>query len=104
MRFHYDQAVDVLDIEFADDALVSRTEQVEAGTLVDVDQNGRVVAIEVIRPARRWALEEIIGRFALADDDADVLRSLWTEPNAFPFAEPTELGSGADAGHVLLNA
>jgi uncharacterized protein YuzE len=102
LNLSYDKSVDALDIRVLEDALVARTEQVDIGTLVDVDEHGAVVAIEVIHPARRWPLEEILNRFPIDDEDAEVLRSLWREPKAYPFAEPTDIGAGSDAGEVVL--
>jgi uncharacterized protein YuzE len=101
MNLSYDKSVDALDIRLLD-ALVARTEQVDPGTLVDLDEHGGVVAIELIHPARRWPLDEILDQFPIAEEHADVLRSLWREPMAYPFAEPTELGAGSDAGEVVL--
>lgn len=103
MNFNYDSSADTLDIRLGD-ALITRTEQVDGGTLVDLDEHGGVIAIEVIRPARRWPLEEILERFTVSEGDAEVLRSLWSEPRAYPFAEPSELGAGSDAGDVLITA
>lgn len=100
MNLSYDKSVDALEIRVLDDALVARTEQVDAGTLVDLNGHGEVVAIEVIHPARPWPLEEILERFALRVEDGEMLRSLWTESGRYPFAEPTELGAEA-TGELL---
>lgn len=86
MNFRYDHEADALAIDVREDALVSRTEQIDPGTLVDLDQRGNVVAIEVLRPARSWPIDEIAGRFHLDPGDEQVLRDLWR--GSYPFAEP----------------
>lgn len=102
MRFRYEKRVDVLDIRLIDDAVISRTEQLDPGTLVDLDQRGGVVAIEIIRPARSWPLERILELFDIDPDDAKVLRSIWKEGRTYPFAEPTEAGAASSAEQLVL--
>jgi uncharacterized protein YuzE len=85
MTLTYDQEADALAIELVDGALVARTVQVDPGTLVDVDQDGVAIAIEVIHPARSWPLEAIVDDFRLAADDAAMLRALWSDSQPFPF-------------------
>jgi uncharacterized protein YuzE len=93
MRLRYDKTADALDIVLAEDVAVSRTEQLDPGTLVDLDMHGRVLAIEIISPGRAWPLEEIIGRFDIADADAGVLRGLWRQPMPYPFAADAQVGT-----------
>lgn len=76
MKLIYDTEADALDVTIVDDAIVARTQEIEPGTLVDLDEHGRLLAIEVIRPARRWPLEAILERFPISDADAEVLRSI----------------------------
>ena len=102
MTFNYDRDVDALDIRLLGDVLVARTEQVDAGTLVDLDQHGRLVAIEVIHPGRRWPLAAILEQYPVAEEDAEVLNALWREPNTYPFAEAAPAAAQADAGDVVL--
>lgn len=91
MTFHYDHEADALEITFDDAGIVSRTVEIDLGTLVDVDEHGDIVAIEVIRPMRRWPLNEIFERFAIGAEDATMLRSLWADEKPYPFAEPLAL-------------
>jgi uncharacterized protein YuzE len=104
ISYRYDRDADALDIRLREvgEALVARTEQVDEGTLVDLDQDGAVIAIEVLRPARRWPLEEILERYAIDDQSAEILRSHWREPGRYPFADPSDVGAGADAGELVL--
>lgn len=62
------------------DLPVARTEQLDAGTLVDLAEDDVVVGIEVIAPARSWPVAEVIERFKLSDDDVAMLRIMF--PNA----------------------
>jgi uncharacterized protein YuzE len=102
IRYRYDTDADALDIRLREDAVVARTEQIDSGTLIDLDQDGEVIAIEVLRPARRWPLDEILERFSLDEEQAEILRSQWGAPRSYPFAEPTEVGAGSDAGDFVL--
>lgn len=44
---------------------VERTIEVDTGTMVDLDEAGTVVGIEVLNPARQWPLRDIIDRFPM---------------------------------------
>lgn len=90
MTLEYDRDADALAIVIADDGLVSRTDEIDSGTLVDIDEHGRVLVIEVIRPARPWPVDTIIERYALDDADVAVLRGLGGTP-ALEFAEAATL-------------
>ncbi len=84
----YDLDAGALYIELAGRE-VARTVQVDPGTLVDLDQAGAVVGIEVIQPERSWPLEEILSRFAVAQQDARELRAFFPYPAAIvPPAHP----------------
>jgi uncharacterized protein YuzE len=87
MLLDFDTTAQALDISLSD-AAVARTVEIDSGTLVDLDEGGRVVSIEVIHPSRQWPLGEILERFELATEDAAVLTSLWRENAAFPFGAP----------------
>ncbi len=77
LSYHYDQTDDALDISLAHGE-VARTEQIDSGTLVDLDERGRVLSIEV-------------------DDDARLLHSL----RSGVFGEPAELAAQAQAGELV---
>lgn len=90
MNFSYDDTDDALYIELST-SLVDQTHQIDAGTMVDVDNFGRVVGIEVLRPARDWPLEAIKERFQLDSDAKKILDSLWGHQNPariYTFAKP----------------
>ena len=89
MNFSYDDTADALYIQVAGSA-VSQTHQIDPGTMVDVDNSGRVVGIEVLQPARDWPLKEITSRFEFSQHEKAILDSLWGEnPGRLcPFAKP----------------
>ena len=55
MKVTYDQQADALYIE-VDDTPVARTLHIDRGTLVDLDSQGHLIGVELIRPARPWPL------------------------------------------------
>lgn len=92
MTFSYDYDADALYIEITDSP-VARTRQFDEGTMVDLDESGEVVGIEVLRPARAWPLKVIQASYELPDDDARILDSLWGQdpPRPYPFTKPLHL-------------
>jgi uncharacterized protein YuzE len=93
MKLTWDQGADALYLSFLDDEgeAVSRTEQLDAGTMVDLDRFGHVLGIEVLRPARPWPLEEVLRRFEVAEVDRHALTALFERRGAeqrYPFAKP----------------
>ncbi|MBI4730106.1 MAG: DUF2283 domain-containing protein [Acidobacteria bacterium] len=92
MKLRYDEDEEALYILLTEGEEISRTEQVDPGTLVDLDRRGRVIGIEVLQPARVWPLEEIITRFPITQPDEALLRDLWDrQGRPFPFAKPTRI-------------
>ncbi len=90
MKLIYDNEADALAIRLAD-GIVDRTIEVEPGTLVDVDEAGHALVIEVLQPARRWPLDEVLRRFEIADADAAVLRGIQGGDDALSLIEPAPL-------------
>ncbi|WP_433351719.1 DUF2283 domain-containing protein [Microtetraspora malaysiensis] len=78
MRLDYDLDANALYIRVSDDA-VSKTENIDDETLVDVGANGAVVGIEVIGLGREWPLGQVLSRYPLAGNDVRQLEAL------FPF-------------------
>lgn len=91
MRFVYDNEANALDIIIRDECDVVRTVTVDRGTLVDVDEFGEIIAIEVLNPARPWPLTKVLEDWRIDDDAAATLRALWHEPFRYPFADAGEL-------------
>lgn len=87
MQISYDKEADALSIHLNADEPISRTEELDSGTLVDLDRFGGVVAIEVIHPARTWPLDEVEARFGLEADAVIVLRDMFSDAShRIPFA------------------
>src|SRR5438067_2797807 len=102
IRYRYDKDADALDIRLREDgdAIAARTVEIDSGTMVDLDEHGAAISIEVLRPARPWPLTEILERFTIDEEQADLLRGLWSE-GRYPFADSAELGAAADAGSFV---
>lgn len=92
MRIRYDSSANAVAI-FLSDADVVSTEEIDNGTLVDVDAFGNAIGIEVINPNRQWPLGEIIDRFGIDPETAQVLRDLLltTYPSGVTFTPEREL-------------
>lgn len=75
MELIYDNDADALEITLRA-GITCRTVEIDAGTLIDVDAQGQVVSLEVIRPLRWWPLDEIFARFSIDDEVAEQLRAL----------------------------
>lgn len=84
VSLEYDRDADALYIEVRA-GIVSRTRQVDSGTLVDLDEAGRLIGIEVLRPARDWPLQRVIEEYGLGPDDSAVLVGLFKSGKPFAF-------------------
>lgn len=99
MQFVYSRTADALYIEFVTDAIVDRTEQLDNGTLVDLDAGGRVTGIEILQPARLWPVEDTIRQFRIDDEDAALLRDMWafdepSRPRQYPYTDEMRFATG----------
>jgi uncharacterized protein YuzE len=65
MLVTYDSSADALYIYLRRDAEVTRSVLVDDGRVVDFDESGKVVGIEVLAPSAGFELEDIIERFDL---------------------------------------
>ncbi len=74
-----DYSADALYIELAGGITSARTEELDSGTLVDLDAQGRVIGIEVVHPARPWPLEEILERYDIDPGDERELRAYFPQ-------------------------
>ena len=90
MKLVYDNEADALAIKLAE-GIVDRTVEIDPGTLVDLDAAGHVLTIEVIRPERRWPLDEVLDRFPIAPADASMLRGMWAGDERLELTEPAPL-------------
>jgi uncharacterized protein YuzE len=83
MELIYDNDADALEIALVA-GIVCRTVQIDAGTLVDLNEHGDVVALEVINPNRPWPLDEIFAQFAIDAGNAELLRAMQLPDAAQP--------------------
>jgi uncharacterized protein YuzE len=74
VRLEYDPEADEMYLGLLD-ASVTQSVQIDEGTLVDLDDEGSVVGIEIVHPDRQWPLATILERFTLGRPDADTLRA-----------------------------
>ena len=72
---------------------VARITQIDEGTLVDLDDRGAVVGIEVIQPQRTWPLDEILRTFQIPSEQADELRAYFPQTPMVspPSAQPAPI-------------
>jgi uncharacterized protein YuzE len=95
MKVTYDQQADALYIELVD-APVADTVHIDRGTLVDLNAQGQLIGVELIRPARPWPLATILNRFPADPTSARILRLLERaagDAGTFGYAEPIQLVS-----------
>ena len=64
MKLKYDEKADALYVRFTDDPIVE-SEEVRSGLVVDLDANGKIVAIEVL-DARETLAPEALAQLAVA--------------------------------------
>lgn len=87
----YDHDADALYIRLLEGRSVARSEHIEAGTLVDLDEHGAVVGIEILQPGRPWPIDELARRYGLEDETRRMLSSLMAEEgdgHRFRFGPP----------------
>lgn len=84
MRLRHDREADALSIRLSEDVPIARTDQIDSGTLIDLDDDAQVVAIEVIHPDRAW-IDDVLERYPLDPDIEQMLRSRY--PNASPSSQ-----------------
>ncbi|HMF83882.1 MAG TPA: DUF2283 domain-containing protein [Acidimicrobiia bacterium] len=67
MRWTYDLSGNALYI-YVQDRPVSGQVEMADGTVVDVDEHGMAVGIEVLSPEQGWDVDAVLERFHLDDD------------------------------------
>jgi uncharacterized protein YuzE len=86
MNVTYSETADALYIRLKPGVAPTHGEEIDPGTIVDLDDNGEVVGIEVLSPARDWPLEEIAERFPLSMLDHLLLQTYHGRTESSPFA------------------
>ena len=100
IRQSYDLDAGALYITMTD-RKVARTVEIDAGTLVDLDDTGSVVGIEVIAPQRAWPIRQIIDEYGISKEDAAQLLAYF--PGTAQFAPPQHPAPGVPV-RVLASA
>lgn len=72
----YDTDADAMYLRLSESA-VARTTCIDDGTMVDEDDHGEIVGIELLRPARDWPMEEILDRYHVSEDDRLMLKAMF---------------------------
>jgi uncharacterized protein YuzE len=67
MRFTYDDEVDALYVSFREDVPVARSDVLEDGRVVDFDDSGRPIGVEILGTSTGVQLEDLAGRFGLVE-------------------------------------
>jgi uncharacterized protein YuzE len=77
MILRYSDTADALYIYLKPGVEPVRGEEIDSATIVDLDDLGNVVGIEVLSPARDWPLQTVAERYGLELSDHLQLRMLW---------------------------
>lgn len=108
IRQDYDADAGALYLKLAD-RKVTRTVEIDSGTLADLDSAGHLVGIEVIQPDRDWPLEEVLSRFGVSSEQAKELRASYHKqpnkdgPDALVFGLVVAFGAAALAvGRAII--
>lgn len=90
-----DANADALYVQLGQQQVVG-TVEIDVGTLVDVAADGRIVGIEVLRPARDWPLETVLQKFPVPDRERHLLAVMFGRRGRSPL-ESTYPGSSFGA-------
>lgn len=74
MVIYYDSSVDALEIRLLPEAEVTRSTDLDARRVVDLDAQGRVVSIEIMGASEGFEIEDVIQHFGLSEHRQDLLR------------------------------
>ncbi len=75
MLVTYDSSVDALYIYVEKDRAVARTVTVDDGRNVDLDENDRVVGIEVLSASAGFEVQDLITKFGLESRKQELLEA-----------------------------
>ena len=88
MRWTLDLDANALYVYFGHNAPV-RQRVMADGTIVDVDEAGELVGIEVVRPGAAWDIDAVVDEFGLDGEAGSALRALAMSPILqVPLARP----------------
>lgn len=97
MYHSYDLQADALYVGFVP-GMATETHRIDEGTLVDVDDQGTIIGIEVINPSRKWPFDKIYEKYSLTTEQRQLVETL-LPPEAEP--EPEILWTGSTGGMAI---
>ena len=59
MKIEYSQEADALYVHFRE-VMVARTEEIEEGVVIDLDENGHIIGIEILDASKRLKPSELL--------------------------------------------
>ncbi len=91
-----DANADALYVQLGEQRVHSSIEM-DPGTLVDVDEDGAVVGIEVLRPARDWPLDQVLEQFTIGERERVLLGAMFgrRRPTSLEATYPSGVAVGA---------
>jgi uncharacterized protein YuzE len=99
MQLEYDLNVGALYIRLSDQS-VARTRSVDDNTAVDLDDEGRVVGIEVISIAHPWPIADILDGYDIPAAEEAQLRVYF--PHAVAVLAPPQFSVASPAPAAML--
>jgi uncharacterized protein YuzE len=102
MRLKYDLNVGALYVRLTDQP-VARTREVDDNTFIDLDEDGRVIGIEVVSITHPWALEEILRDYRIPVDEEAQLRAYFRPPVLGATPEAPEVSTTPEAPALSMH-
>ena len=104
MKWTHDGAADALYVEMSD-AQIDRTVELDDGTIVDLDIEGRIVGVEILALSSGWSSTELSESFDLSPYDLHALEAITHVPPVASVGSSTHAGAptaAATRGGVLV--
>jgi uncharacterized protein YuzE len=97
MRFTYDDEVEALYVHFQDDAAVARSDVLEDGRVVDFDDSGRPIGVEILGTSTGciWRISRVVSDSSSSAPTYGDSRSgsdRWSAPDRDPAAGSRRMG------------
>ena len=65
MRFTYDDEADAVYVYVLEDGTVASSEVIDDGRVIDLDEGGHLIGVEILEASERGGLADLIERFQL---------------------------------------
>jgi uncharacterized protein YuzE len=93
MQLKYDLNVGALYIRLTDRP-VARTREIDDNTVIDLDENGDVIGIEVISIEHPWAFDDVLRHYRIPPGEEAQLRA---------YFQPDDFGRGLETPAVSMD-